>query len=83
MTGISKNLSHMPYTRKVGHIQDPICSRIDPLLLGRGLALRAVPVPAGVVDRMLSPAARTDLQMAAEGSRATPANGRQDALLAS
>ncbi len=57
---------------EVGHRQDALGPGIDPLLLGCGLALGAVTVPATVVDRMLPTAAGTYLDMAAEGGCATP-----------
>ena len=71
------------YQMEVGNRQDARGRGIDPFLLRGGLTLGAVPVAAGIVDRMLPAAVRTDLQMAAQGSRATSADRRQNALLGS
>ena len=66
---------------EVPHRQDPRSPRVDPLLLGQGLALGAVAIPAGIVDGMLPPAASADLHMAAEGGSAAAADQREHALL--
>ena len=66
---------------EVRHRQHPLRARTNPLLLRQRLALGAVPVPAGVVRRVLMSTAGPLVDMPAQGRRAAALDGAQHALL--
>jgi hypothetical protein len=59
---------------KVGDIEQALSLLLNPPLLRKRLALRAVPIAARVIRRMLVTAGLTDIKMAAERGRAAPGN---------
>ena len=66
------------YQMEIRHRQDfspPCC---QPRLLGTGLAARAMPVAAGMIDVPARPAIGAGFDMAAERCRATGKNGPPD-----
>src|SRR4051794_36900263 len=62
---------------KVADIQQLLFSRGEPVLPCLSLALRAVPIPAGVIRDGLVPATRTCIEMAAQGRRTAAGDGLQ------
>jgi hypothetical protein len=66
---------------EVGHGQELGLPCLDPALLGEGLALRAVPVAARVVDGTAAPTVVTGLPVPTEGGCATGIDGAQGAEL--
>jgi hypothetical protein len=63
------------------HIKQSMALSIDPLLLRKRLTLRAMPIAARVIGRVLVAAGRTSIEMAAEGGGTATNNVSQHSAL--